>query len=126
MSVTAIAQAAAGIVMRQMLTDTCRIRCAVAGTAGATGQPQTWPGISAVVPCQVQTQRPSFPGGGEVIDNAILPRTRTVTLPTGITIAAPDRIEWAEGHITLEVMGETLETGSHGMVTVVNCVEVSP
>lgn len=108
-----------------MLSDTCRIRPNVAGAVGAHGQPQTWPGVAAVVPCQLQTQRPAIPGG-EAIDDAILPRTRAVTLPAGTTIAPAYRIEWVQGGITLEVMGETLETGTHGLATVVNCVEVAP
>jgi hypothetical protein len=126
MNVTDLVTAAASAVERYMLTDTCRIRRHVDGTAGAMGQPQSWPGVSAVCPCQVQTQRPATTPGSDVVDNAILPRTRAVTLPRGIAVEAPDRIEWVQGHVTLEVMGEQLETGSHGMLVVVNCVEVEP
>lgn len=125
MSVTAAVAAARREIERELLTDTCRIFPNVAGTVGDTGQAQTWPAFGQTVRCQVQTSRPSFGGGGDVIDNALLPRTRAVSLPFGTVVSAPYRIEWVDGGITLEVMGEPLEQGTQGLTTVVNCVEVT-
>lgn len=126
MSVAAAVAAGRREIERTLLNDTCRIRANAAGSEGATGQPQTWPSVTQTVRCQVQVQRPTFGSGGDVIDNALLPRTRAVSLPAGTVAPAPYRIEWVEGGITLEVMGEPLEPGTQGMTTVVNCVEVSP
>lgn len=124
MTVAAAVVAARREIERHLLTDTCAIRPNVAGAVGATGRPQTWPAVAQTVRCQVQTPRPAFGGGGDVIDNAMLPRTRAVSLPAGTVAPPPYHIEWVEGGITLEVIGQLLEPGSHGLVTVVNCVEV--
>jgi hypothetical protein len=104
-----------------LLTDTCRIRAGVAGTVGVNGTPRTWPAVTATVACNVQGPRSSRSGE---IDNTMLPHHHRVKVPVGTVLAESDRIEWVEGGITLEVIGDQTSLGSNSLTHAVLVVEV--
>lgn len=110
-------------VHNEFLTDTCRIRPNVAATAGGSGQPQSWPSVSATVSCAVLKQ-PSGQGGGEIPDQAWLPNGHLLVVPVGTVLADPYRVEWVEGGITLEIRGTPRARGTDATAVEADCVEV--
>jgi len=117
-------QRLAAAATRLSLSDTCRIRPNVAATPGVQGSAQSWPSISETVACAVTKAAPGT-GSGETPDQTWLPGGHVVVVPRGTTLAEPYRIEWVEGGMTLEVVGEVRARGTDATAVEADCVEVT-
>lgn len=110
------------------LQHTCRVR-QTAGTADAyNADAASWPTVNATVACTVPNRSGQASGQGGIIDVLSNQRSKTIVLSydlvqQGITIAAPDRIEWVQGGITYEVASVD-DPGSFGIDVVCQCIEV--
>ena len=80
--------------------------------------------MSANAPVET-APREARPGGGEVPDQGWVPKSHALVVPAGTVIADPYRVEWVEGGITLEVVGEPRQRGTDATAVEADCVEVA-